>query len=262
VTHADHLITISHAAKADLVRYFQLPDERVSVAHLGPGSGLPQVSPAQAEIRIREQFGLQPGFILCVGSLEPRKNLLAVLEAFLQRPAASRAGRKLVVSGADSWRSQEMRSAISRAGATDDVLMPGHVSDADLAALYATAGVFAFPSLYEGFGFPVLEAMRAGCPVVTSNISSLPEVAGDAAVLVDPRDVDAISRAIWEVADDPALAAALRQRGAAQAALFSWERCARETVDVYFKMLGRPRPGSTDSSGRDSLPASATHGVP
>lgn len=236
--NAAHIITISEASRQDLERHFGLPPSRVSVTPLGPGEALPAATPADAARLVRSRFGVEPGFALCVSSLEPRKNLAGAIRAFGRRPAPSRMGRKLVIVGADSYQAAELRRTIAESGAGQDIILTGHLPSDELAALFATAGVFVFPSLYEGFGLPVLEAMRAGCPVVASDTSSLPEVAGDAALLVNPRDEAALADAVWRVLDDPAQADRLREAGLARARLFTWERCARMTCEAYRRALG------------------------
>jgi glycosyltransferase involved in cell wall biosynthesis len=177
-------------------------------------------------------------YILYVGSIEPRKNLprLLVAYAHLRRRGSTR--WRLVVAGPRKWKSGPVYDAVARLELAEHVHFAGFVPEADLPALYNGADLFAFPSLYEGFGLPVLEAMACGTPVVTANTSSLPEVAGAAALLVDPSDVEEIAGALRRVLEDPALARDLRERGLARAAQFSWERTARATVAVYEKVLG------------------------
>jgi glycosyltransferase involved in cell wall biosynthesis len=165
-------------------------------------------------------------YVLAVGTLEPRKNLERLISAWSSLDANARAGHVLALVGPVGWDAAPILAAARDQGAQ----LLGRVREEELRALYAGASAFAYPSLYEGFGLPVLEAMAAGAPVLTSNVSSLPEVAGDAALLVDPTDVTAIATGLSRLLSDPALAESLRARGRARAAEFSWERTARETL--------------------------------
>jgi glycosyltransferase involved in cell wall biosynthesis len=167
-------------------------------------------------------------YVLAVGTLEPRKNLERLIAAWGRLPPALQDSHTLALVGPRGWDDAPILSAARAAGAQ----LLGGVTDDELRALYAGAAAFVYPSLYEGFGLPVLEAMAAGAPVITSNVSSLPEVAGDAALLVDPRDEAAIAEAIERVVTDPTLADDLRARGRPRAAAFSWARTARETLAV------------------------------
>jgi glycosyltransferase involved in cell wall biosynthesis len=145
----------------------------------------------------------------------------------------------LVHVGPKGWQYDDVLDQVNRLGLQDRVRFLGYVPLDDLIGLYSAASVFVYPSLYEGFGLPILEAMSCGCPVITSNTSAMPEVAGDAALLIDPCSVEAIVGAISRVLDDPAVAAELREKGLARARLFSWERCAQETLEVYRRALTR-----------------------
>jgi glycosyltransferase involved in cell wall biosynthesis len=166
--------------------------------------------------------------VLFVGTLEPRKNVALLIEAFalLRRQIDA----QLLIVGSRGWLDEPIFAAHARSGVGDAARFVGHLDEEDLAVLYSHAGVFVLPSLYEGFGLPVLEAMAAGAPVLTSSVSSLPEVAGDAALLVDPHDPAAIADGLRRLLGDPALADDLRTRGRARAAEFSWERTASETL--------------------------------
>jgi glycosyltransferase involved in cell wall biosynthesis len=164
--------------------------------------------------------------VLADGTLEPRKNLEALIRAWLALDPSVRGDRLLALVGPRGWDDAPILAAARDAGAR----LLGRVSEDELRALYAGAAAFAYPSRYEGFGLPVLEAMAAGAPVVTSNVSSLPEVAGDAALLVDPQDTAAIGAALTRILTEPGLAEQLRARGRVQAARFTWERTARETL--------------------------------
>jgi glycosyltransferase involved in cell wall biosynthesis len=207
----------------------------VVVVPLAAGRQFRPVEAAEAG-PVLEKYGVERPYILYVGALESRKNLPRLLEAYARLRKWS-ARWKLVIVGARKWKFTPIFEAVQRLGLEPHVHFTDYVADEDLPALYRGAELFAFPSLYEGFGLPVLEAMACGTPVVTSNRSSLPEVAGDAALLVDPLDVEAIAGAMQRVLADEALAAGLREIGLARAAQFTWERTARETVAVYKKAI-------------------------
>jgi len=240
VARCDHLITDSEATRRDVLARFSRPAATVTTVLLAGNSQLPVVDGEQARTLIERCFTLSAGYVLCVGSIEPRKNLERVIAAYAELKRRSVSVPKLVIVGGSVWRHQSLHDQIARLGVVDDVVLTGHVPADQLAALFRCAGVFVYPSLYEGFGLPPLEAMRLGCPVVTSDRSSLPEVVGAAALTVDPYDTQQISAAIARVLADAGLAAELRRRGLARAAEFSWQRCAQETIAVYHSVLSRP----------------------
>jgi glycosyltransferase involved in cell wall biosynthesis len=192
---------------------------------------------------VRERYQIRGRFVLYAGNIKPHKNLERLVLAFAQlKRRPSMEDLKLLLIGQDVSRYQSLRRTVESAGLRQDVRFFGFVPDATLAALYRLASVFAFPSLYEGFGLPPLEAMACGTPVVTSRISSLPEVVGDAAVLVDPLSVDDIAQGLASVLEDAAFSAQLSRLGRARAAGFSWERSVKAIHDVYFEVLGLPVP--------------------
>ena len=214
---------ISEATRADLVRLFPHAGRKASVIPLAadPAFSAPVAAPGHPALEGKP-------YVLAVGTLEPRKNLERLITAWSAMDEGARAGHVLALVGPIGWDAAPILAAARDNGAQ----LLGRVSEDELRALYAGASAFAYPSLYEGFGLPILEAMAAGAPVVTSNVSSLPEVAGDAALLVDPRDPAAIGAALTRLLSDPALADDLRTRGHARAAAFSWERTARETLGL------------------------------
>jgi glycosyltransferase involved in cell wall biosynthesis len=234
----DQIITISRQSRSDLIRYLALKPEQVKVIPLAAAPRYRPASRANVE-EMLSRLGIRGPYLLFVGSLEVRKNLIRLLEAYA-RLRASSGSWTLVVVGARKLRQSPVAATVRRLGLEPHVHVTGYVAEEDLPALYSGADLFVFPSLYEGFGLPVLEAMACGTPVVTSAVSSLPEVAGDAALLVDPFDVDALTTAMRRVLEDPALTSSLRERGQARAAQFSWERTARETLAVYEEVLARP----------------------
>jgi glycosyltransferase involved in cell wall biosynthesis len=227
---ADHIITISEASKRDIMRLYRVAEEKVTVTLLAADRRFTQNASLPA-VRLAEY-----PYILNVGTLEPRKNLPCLLMAFA---AARRKGlpHRLVVTGASGWGDSPLVRLIDELELHADVIFTGFIGDEELPSLYAGADFFVYPSLYEGFGLPVLEAMASGTPVITSNVSSLPEVAGAAALLVDPRSQEEISAAMLRLAGDGELWNSMREQGKIQASRFSWERTTQETWDLYEKVL-------------------------
>jgi glycosyltransferase involved in cell wall biosynthesis len=233
---ADRIIAVSQATKADLERTLHVPATKIAVIHeaVGPEFARP-VTPGAIDAVVR-RYGLRHPYCLFVGNLEPRKNLPGLIEAFAEvrrRLAGSARPPQLVLAGPRAWLHTPIFRAVETHGLGDDVVFTDYVPHADLPALYAGATCFAFPSLYEGFGLPVLEAMAAGAPVVAARAGSIPEVAGDAALLVDARVPGELATAIETVLTDAALRERLVTRGRARAATFGWEAVARQTLAVY-----------------------------
>jgi len=242
VRRAERVIADSHQTKEELVHFLQVPGEKVDVVHSGVSDAF-RPAPADEVARFRTERGLPPRFILFLGTLEPRKNIVSLLAAFAQwredpGPGAGAQGVKLVVAGAKGWYFEHIFKRAEELGLADELLFPGFLPEEELPWWYRAAECFVYPSLYEGFGLPVLEAMACGTPVITSSVSSLPEVAGSAAILVDPGDAVALADAIGRVLGDAALHADMRQAGLLQAKRFSWDRAARETAAVYRRALG------------------------
>jgi glycosyltransferase involved in cell wall biosynthesis len=230
---ADRVIAISRATRDDLVRLARVPPAKIHVVHHGlaqrftPGDSHRQVT-TLAQYRIRTPY------FLYVGTIQPRKNLVRLIEAFAQtvQQGGGLTGVSLVIAGKRGWRSAPIERRAAELGLADRVQFVGYVADEDLSDLMSGALAFVFPSLYEGFGMPVLEAMACGTPVLTSRTSSLPEVAGDAALLVDPSRIDEIASGLRRLASDSSLRSDLREHGLRRAAQFTWERCASETLAV------------------------------
>jgi glycosyltransferase involved in cell wall biosynthesis len=226
----DHVITDSESSCRDIVAKLGISRDRVTVVY--PGIDLKRFKPATpADSRIHQR-----PYVLSVAGADPTKNVQALIEAFIAMPTPVRDAYDLVLVG-DFRRRPELRERVADAGIDKQAFFPGVVDDARLIAYYQQATLLVFPSRYEGFGLPVLEAMACGCPVVSSNASSLPEVAGDAAILVEPDDVTGFSREMERVLSDERLRTDLREKGLARAAQFSWDRTARETVAVYRKVI-------------------------
>jgi alpha-1,3-rhamnosyl/mannosyltransferase len=233
---------ISDATRDDLVARFPAAAARAVTVPLAADARFAAATP-DPQVLARHDLR-QGGYVLAVGTLEPRKNLPRLIEAWRSIDAAARGDAVLALVGPRGWDDDETLAA---ARASGSVRLLGHVPDAELPALYAGCACFAYPSLYEGFGLPVLEAMSAGSPVVTSSVSSLPEVAAGAALLADPLDVMAIADAIKRILSEPLLADELRRRGRQRAAQFSWERFASETVRLMRRQVEPVQPASTRS---------------
>lgn len=238
---ADHIIAISEHTKKDIMKHFNAPDSLITVTHLAAGPEYHEVTDRAALASARAKYKLPADYILFVGSLEPRKNVKGLLKAYAAVPQKLRKAFPLVIAGGRGWLNSDIPGIVEALGIKEGVRFAGYLDATDISAVYSGASVFAYPSLYEGFGLPILEAMSCGSPVVTSKTSSMPEVAGDAAVLVDPMDADELAFALQKVLEDEGLRAGMRKKGLARAASFSWDRCAKETVEIYRKVMAAPK---------------------
>ncbi len=238
LARADRLIAVSEATRRDALRYYRLNPEKIVVIPEGVEARFqPEPDPARLAA-LRQKYALPERFILCVGTIEPRKNLPTLLDAFAAvRPRHPQVG--LVIAGGRGWLYQSFFEHRRAVGLENQVRLTGHVPDDDLPALINCAEVFAFPSVFEGFGLPPLEAMACGVPIVCSNASSLPEVTGDSGLSLPPHDVQAWAEALDRLLTDPALHADLRGRGLARARQFTWEAAARKTLEVYQSVIGQ-----------------------
>jgi glycosyltransferase involved in cell wall biosynthesis len=233
---ADRIIAVSEATKADLVRTLRVPVTKIAVIHEAVGPEFARPLPSGAVGAVAERYGLRSPYCLFVGNLEPRKNLPRLIEAFAEvrrRLARSPRPPQLVLVGTRAWLHSGILRAVESRGLGADVVFTDYVPLADLPALYAGATCFVFPSLYEGFGLPVLEAMAAGAPVVAARAGSIPEVAGDAALLVDAQRSGELATALETLLTDAPLRERLIERGRARAARFDWETVARQTLAIY-----------------------------
>ncbi len=241
---ATHLLADSHATARDLTTIYAVPESKVTVVYPGRDEGLRRVDPAE----VRARYDLPADYVLHVGTLQPRKNLLRLIEAVADLRKAHPA-LTLVLAGRAGWLAEPI---LAVARAQPWVRLLNYVPDADLAGLYSGARVFAFPSLYEGFGFPVLEAMACGVPVVCANTASLPELAGDAALTVDPLDTAALAAALGRALTDDALTAGLVGRGHAQIERFTWARAAAAAWGVLRAVGERGTQGTRGTQGQVS----------
>jgi glycosyltransferase involved in cell wall biosynthesis len=233
---ADHILADSHATKADLVDLLSVPADKVSVVWLAPDARFKPERAQSARLRL-DRLALPAQYILFVGTFEPRKNVTGLLAAFRMLVDRDASAPSLVIAGRRGWLFDETLDHVRRLGLRERVIFLDAPRDEDMVALYNGAIALVLPSHYEGFGLPVLEAMACGTPTIISNRGSLPEIAGDASLVVDPDDAGALAGALDSVWRDPRLRAALHQKGLARAATFTWERCARETLAAYQSVL-------------------------
>lgn len=229
---ASVIVTVSECSRRDALNLYRVPAEKIRVIPEGVNEQF-KPQPQEAVTRVRVKYHLPESFVLCVGTIEPRKNLPVLFKVMAARREQSQPVWPLVIAGKPGWLYEPILQRIADLGLQDRVHLTGFFPDDALPALYSAARVVAMPSKYEGFGLPVLEAMACGTPIVCSNTSSLPEVAGDAALLVAPNDTRGWDEAITRVLDDDALRAQMRQRGLAHAARFTWGQAARQTSELY-----------------------------
>jgi glycosyltransferase involved in cell wall biosynthesis len=235
VRFADKLIFVSHSAQQDCAAMFRLRKQTSRVIHLGKTDIFMVSSNPTISDRVRCRYNIPPMFLLYVGTIEPRKNLVRLVSAFASI-ANIHKGCVLVIAGMKGWMYDDLFEKVRQLDLQSRVIFTGFISEEDKLALIQAATVFAYPSLYEGFGIPVLEAMACGIPTVTSNISSLPEIVGNAALLVDPTSVEEIAVALDRLLSDTDLREDLGRRSILQAALFTWEKTAKLTRDIYFSL--------------------------
>lgn len=246
---ADAVITVSECSKRDIVALLGLPPERIHVIGNAVDASLHPVRDAWLLASVRERYGIAPRFILYFGGFDLRKNVPRLIESYARLPASLRKEYQLVIAGRYMHLGHPLypdpRETVQRLALEGRVIFTGQVREQDKAPLFSAATVFVFPSLYEGFGIPVLEAMACGTPVVTSNSSALPEVAADAGLLVDPYDTDAIAEGVRALLEDQGRREELARRGLERARLFTWQQVAEQTLRVYGEVLA---PGATCAS--------------
>lgn len=237
VRRADHIIAVSESTKRDTVRLLGVPERKISVIYEAADPIFQPMDAHEARRRLAEHYVLPDRFILFVSTIEPRKNVITLLRALRQLKDHYRVPHRLVLAGRKGWLFDDVFATVSELGLENECIFLGRVPTEHLLYLYNAADVLVHPAFYEGFGLPPLEAMACGTPVVVSNVSALPEVVGDAGLLVDPNDVDGLTVHIWRVLTDEALRANMIKRGLAKARQFSWNKAARETLEVYRKVV-------------------------
>jgi len=234
---ASRVLTVSEASKRDILRFFDIPEQKIVVIPNAFDERFAVEPPPDDVHRVRERFQLDNRYVLYAGNIKPHKNVVRLIEAFAIVRRKLGEDLKLLIIGDEISKHAALRRTVHRHQLHKYVRFLGFVPDQTLAILYRLAAVFVFPSLYEGFGLPPLEAMASGTPVVTSNVSSLPEVVGDAAILVDPYDAGSIAEGIASVLGDEALRLEMIRRGFARARQFSWERSVARTHEIYLDVL-------------------------
>ena len=237
---ASHVLALSDYARRDIIATYNVRPENVSVIPLAAPAHFGPVQDERELQRVRQTYGIETDYILSVGSIQPRKNLNRLIAAYsrLRRAQPERKLPQLVLVGKRAWLYDETLRIIKELEVGNSVILTGYVPEADLPALYSGALCFVYPSYFEGFGLPPLEAMKCGAPVIVGNKTSLPEVVGDAGLLVDPFDVDEIAFAIKKVIDDSNLRASLRVKGLERAGLFDWRDTDRQNFAVYRNVAG------------------------
>jgi glycosyltransferase involved in cell wall biosynthesis len=244
---SDRILTVSEASKRDILRQFRVASDKVSVIPNAIDDRFLSLPDDESQVLVRERFQIEGDFLLYAGNIKPHKNVERLIDAFHLLHREGFDHLTLIVIGDDVSQYATLRHAVHRYKLHKAVRFLGYVSPDTMAALYRAATVFVFPSLYEGFGLPPLEALAMGTPVVTSNVSALPEVVGDAAVLIDPYDPASIADGVRRILVDPVLRADLRRRGPCRAREFSWERSVRQVLDIYRDV--------TDRGGHRAAPA-------
>ena len=239
---AAKILTISQFSRERISRRFQIDPAEIVVTPLAAQEHFRPMDRAAAAYRVREMFGIARPFVMALGDLQPRKNQIGLIRAFRELILAEpQLPHLLVIAGKETWYAPQVREEVRRAGLEERIVLTGFVADEDVADLYNAADLFVFPSLYEGFGLPVVEAMACGRPVICSTGGALPEVADRAAILVDANSTGEITRAMRDVLLDDSLRNRLERQSLQRAAAFSWRETARKTLDVYYEVAGARR---------------------
>jgi glycosyltransferase involved in cell wall biosynthesis len=236
LAEADVVATVSDEVSKTVIKHFQTPTEKLTVVPNGVAPHIRRITDPVLLGATQHKFGLKHPLVLGVGTLEPRKNHSGLIRAFYQVQQKKHGPAMLAIAGGEGWLYEETRQLVTELKLDKKVRFLGRVTDLELITLYSMADVFAFPSFFEGFGIPPLEAMACGAPVITSNTSSLPEVVGDAALMVDPHDTDALAAAIMRLLTDEALRENLRQKGYQRAAHYTWAHSAQKMLTIYQKL--------------------------
>lgn len=235
IKKAERIIVISDFIRNEAIQHFRLPEERLTTIHLGVDREVFKLYDPQDLWPIKQKYHLPENFILFVGSIEPRKNLMNLLRAYRDLEESIRREVKLVLVGFKGWENEAIASLIKKL--KSDVFYLGYVPEADLGKIYNLAQLFVYPSLYEGFGLPPLEAMACGCPVVVSNVASLPEVCGDAAFYVNPQDIQSIAEGIHRCLTSSTSRESLKSKGLERCRLYSWQKSAEEHFKVFEEVI-------------------------
>ncbi len=228
------IITISQSSKNDIIKFYKVPENKVRVVHLG----LKEIK-MDSSVKSIEEFGVKGKFILFVGTLQPRKNIIRLIQAYSLLPQTLKDSHQLVIIGKKGWLYDEILATPQKYGVEDRTLFLDYITDVDLPSFYKKAAIYVLPSLYEGFGLPILEAMRYGCPVLTSNVSSLPEAGGDAAIYFDPENTEDIEEKMEKVLTDHDLRIKMKEKGLSHYKKFTWDKAAHEVLNVVEDVLNK-----------------------
>lgn len=233
---ADFIIAVSESTKRDVLQYMKFPEEKVAVVYEGANPAFTAERDRDGIQKTMSKYNIDSDYILCLSTVEPRKNMLRTIQAYQQVVLQKNLPYKLVIVGGSGWNNGEIYDYVqTHKELQEKVIFTGYVSNEEVKHIYANATLFIYASLCEGFGIPVLEAMQSGIPVITSNVSSMPEVAGDACELVNPLDIEQLKAAIVKVLSSKELQEEMSLKGLERARLFSWEKCAKEVLDYVIK---------------------------
>jgi glycosyltransferase involved in cell wall biosynthesis len=230
---AAKVLTISQYSKSQITKIYKIPEEKIVVTYVGVSSAFCLIADIEKIQRVADKYGISGSYILFVGRIEPRKNLRTLIDAYHLLKRSYKIGHQLVIAGMKDPLFKDFHNSISAKGARDSVVFTGGVAENDLPYIYNGADLFVYPSFAEGFGLPVLEAMACGVPVITSNVTSLPEAVGDAGVMVPPENSEILADAMYRVLMDPGLQENMKQKGLRRAQLFSWRKTAEKVLEVY-----------------------------
>lgn len=241
VNRADKIITVSESSKCDIIKYLKVPNDKIEVIYNGVEyNRFARDYNEEEKVKVKQKYSLPDNYILYMGTLEPRKNIESIVEAFKlfkEQSYLKEKDFKLVIAGKKGWMFESIFELVNKLNLQENVIFTDYVDEKDKPLIYNMAQLFVFPSIYEGFGIPVLEAMASSVPVITSNVSSLPEVAGDAAILVDPKDTLSIAKNIHDILSDENLKDELINKGHIQAQIFTWEASAEKLYEIYKSMM-------------------------
>jgi glycosyltransferase involved in cell wall biosynthesis len=229
--NTDKIIAVSNSTKSDLIKYFNVSAEKIEVIHEAADERFKLLTDDEVK-DVKQKYNIDFPFILYVGTLEKRKNIPTLIKAFYELKKRN-VDHKIVIAGKKGWKYKNIFETVSRLNLQNDIFFTGYIESSDLPKLYNAADLFVYPSLYEGFGLPPLEAMACGCPVITSNTSSLKEVIGDAGIMLPPNDVSEFANAMYNVLTSNELRQKMIRKGLERAKMFSWDKCARETLKLY-----------------------------
>ncbi len=237
IKKADKILTGSESSRQDIVKYYNLSDGKVEVTYYGINLVFKTLENLGKKRKILKDYGIFDKYIFFVGRIDARKNVLGLIKAFILLKQTKEISHQLVIVGKEDFLPKQIREEIKISQYREDIIFTGYLQENYLPLFYNLADVFVYPSLYEGFGFPCLEAMSCGCPVVSSNISSIPEIVNGAGLLIDPLDTEELAVAIYRVISNPKLKEELKEKGLKQAKQFSWDNTAQKTLEVYKKVI-------------------------